>query len=211
MNYPVRMSKFSLFCLAVLILAASTDIIAQSGGGLPKTSEAKANKRPDNPKPSPTPVNVTVTDDQSQAIDEDGETIVVDTQLVTIPVRVLDRKGRFIVGLTRQNFKVFEDNVEQEISLFSNEAQPFTVALVLDMSYSTKFRISDIQSAAIAFIDQLRPADRVIVISFDEEVRVHCEATNDRDVISKAIRSTKIATGTSLYEAVDLTINDRLR
>jgi Ca-activated chloride channel homolog len=135
----------------------------------------------------------------------------VDTRLVTVPVRVLDRKGGFVVGLNMENFKVFENGQEQEIAMFSNEAQPFTVALLLDMSYSAKFRADEIQNAAIAFIDQLRPDDRVIVVSFDEEVRVHSELTSDRREIYSAIRQTRIDTGTSLYEAVDVTMNQLLK
>ena len=123
----------------------------------------------------------------------------------------MDRRSRFIGGLKQESFKVFEDDVEQEVAYFTNESQPFTVALVLDMSYSTTFKIGEIQSAAIAFIDQLRPEDRVLVISFDEQVHMLCEATSDRATIYRAIRNTKIATGTSLYEAVEMTINDRLR
>lgn len=113
-------------------------------------------------------------------------------------------------GLTKENFRVFENGQEQQIEMFSNENEPFTVALVLDMSYSTKFKIADIQSAAIAFIDQLRPQDKVMVVSFDSEVHVNCEATSDRKEIYRAIRSTKISTGTSLYESIDLVINNRL-
>jgi VWFA-related protein len=82
---------------------------------------------------------------------------------------------------------------------------------MLDMSYSTKFKIADIQFAAITFIDQLRPQDKVMVISFDGDVHVLCDATNDRQEIYKAIRSTKIMNGTSLYEAVDLVINKQMR
>jgi VWFA-related protein len=146
----------------------------------------------------------------SNSIDS-GDVISVDTRLVTIPVRILDRKNRFVGGLNQENFKVYEDSVEQEIAYFTNEAQPFTVALVLDMSYSTTFKIGEIQAAAIAFIDQLRPGDKVMVISFDEDVHIHCEATSERETIYRAIRSTRILTGTSLYDAVSLTLNDRLR
>jgi Ca-activated chloride channel family protein len=150
-----------------------------------------------------------VPDEDTVAVD--GPEIVVDTKLVTIPVRVMDRKGGFVPGLKKENFKVFEDGVEQEVALFSNDSQPFTVALVLDMSYSAKFKAAEIQNAAIEFIDQLRPEDRVTVISFDQEVHIHCEPTSDRKEIYAAIRRAQISTGTSLYEAVDLTINDRLR
>jgi Ca-activated chloride channel family protein len=141
----------------------------------------------------------------------DGEVIRVNTSLVSVPVRVMDRKGRFIGGLTRENFKVFENGTEQELALFSNENEPFTVALVLDMSYSTKFKLAEIQSAAIAFIDQLRPEDRVLVASFDADVHFLCDPTNDRKEIYRAIKSTRIATGTSLYEAVDSVMNKQLR
>ena len=79
------------------------------------------------------------------------------------------------------------------------------------MSYSTTFKIAQIQSAAIAFIDQLRPQDKVMVVSFDAEVHMLCEATSDRKEIYRAIKTTKISDGTSLYEAVDLVINNRLR
>lgn len=142
---------------------------------------------------------------------DDGEIIKVSTQLVSVPVRVMDRTGRFVGGLAREDFRVYEDGVEQEIAYFSNETAPFTVALVLDMSYSTTFKIADIQSAALAFINQLRPEDKVMVVAFDQEVHLLCEPTTDRREIYRAIRSTRISEGTSLYEAIDRVINGRLR
>ncbi|HKP70050.1 MAG TPA: VWA domain-containing protein, partial [Pyrinomonadaceae bacterium] len=175
----------------------------------PKGGE-KQNTRPE-PLPTPTPKPAEAPELQSENVPDSGEVVSVDTRLVTIPVRVMDRRSRFIGGIKQESFKVFEDDVEQDVAYFTNESQPFTVALVLDMSYSTTFKITEIQQAAISFIDQLRPEDRVMVISFDEQVHVLCEATSDRATIYRAIRSTKIATGTSLYEAVDKTINDRLR
>jgi Ca-activated chloride channel homolog len=193
----------SLILFAFIVFGSYAGTIAQSGKG--GTSGAgKTNQRPAAAKPTPTP--------KAEEVGEvDGPEIVVDTKLVTIPVRVMDRRGRFLPGLAKENFKVFEDGVEQEVALFSNDAQPFTVALVLDMSYSAKFKEAEIQSAAIEFIDQLRPEDKVIVISFDEEVHLLCEPTSDRKTIYGAIRQTKINTGTSLYEAVDITINNRLK
>lgn len=193
----------ALFRILVIAALCGSFAVAQSGGKGSPTAGGKANARPITP--TPTPVS------EAEAGPVDGEEIVVDTKLVTIPVRVMDRKGGFVPGLKRENFKVFEDGVEQEVALFSNDSQPFTVALVLDMSYSAKFKAAEIQNAAIEFIDQLRPEDRITVISFDQDVHVHCEATSDRKAIYGAIRRAQISTGTSLYEAVDLTINDRLR
>ena len=198
------------FLIVVVCVAWAISSYGQSRRVLPPKGGEKQNTRPQ-PLPTPTPTPAETPEPQAENAPDSGEVVSVDTRLVTIPVRVMDRRSRFIGGLKQESFKVFEDDVEQEVAYFTNESQPFTVALVLDMSYSTTFKIGEIQSAAIAFIDQLRPDDRVLVISFDEEMHVHCEATNDRGTIYRAIRSTKIATGTSLYEAVDKTINDRLR
>jgi Ca-activated chloride channel homolog len=198
--------RIFLFLFALAVWISTADVAAQSRR-VPPVESGKANKRAAENTPTPTPTP----DAKEEETADDGEVIRVNTQLVSIPVRVMDKKGRFIGGLQKENFKVFEDGVEQQIDLFSNEHQPFTVALVLDMSYSTTFKITEIQNAAIAFIDQLRPQDKVMVISFDEEVHMLCEATSDRKEIYRAIKSTRIATGTSLYEAVDLVMNDRLR
>lgn len=206
------MKKFAvLLCLALFCVSFS---YAQSGRVSPGSQSGKPNQRPADPVKSPTPLpqpDNSVADSNTDVPVDDNEVIRVDTQLVTIPVKVSDRKNRFFGGLKKEDFRVFEDDVEQEIAYFSNEEQPFTVALVLDMSYSTKFKIGDIQAAAIAFIGQLRDQDRVLVISFDQEVHMLCEPTNDRQRIYRAIKSTKIATGTSLYDAVDMTMNDRLK
>lgn len=192
--------------VAIILWAGMSDLQAQSRRATP-ADLGKANKRVERATPTPTPP----AEQSDSELQDDAEVIKVNTQLVSIPVRVMDKKGRFIGGLQKDDFKVFENGEEQEIGLFSNEHQPFTVALVLDMSYSTTFKIAEIQNAAIAFIDQLRPQDKVLVVSFDEEVRMLCEATSDRKEIYRAIKTTQIATGTSLYEAVELVMNDRLR
>jgi VWFA-related protein len=140
----------------------------------------------------------------------EDEVVRVNAALVTVPVSVLDRDGRFIAGLRKEDFRVFEDGVEQQVAYFAPVEQPFTVALVIDTSGSTRFKLEDIQDAAIAFLDQLRPEDRVIVVSFDDQVRVLSEATSDRNALRGAIRRTRTGNGTRLYDAVDLVIRQQL-
>jgi Ca-activated chloride channel homolog len=140
----------------------------------------------------------------------EGDVVRVSTTLVTIPVSVMDRNGRFIPDLRQQEFRIYEDGVEHEVAYFASVEKPFTLALVLDTSASTRFRLDEIQDAAIAFIDQLRSDDRVIIVSFDEEVRVLAEATSNRNVLRDAIRRTRTGGSTKLYDAVDLVINQRL-
>ncbi|HKG14096.1 MAG TPA: VWA domain-containing protein, partial [Pyrinomonadaceae bacterium] len=149
---------------------------------------------------------------QEQTAEEVGEDEVVrvNTSLVTIPVSVLDRDGRFISGLRKEDFRIFEDGGEQQVSYFATTEEPFTVALVIDTSGSTRFKLEDIQDAAIAFLDQLRPDDKVVVISFDESVRVLSDATSDRGLLRNAVRRTRTGGGTRLYDAVDLAIQQQL-
>lgn len=216
------MKKNGFIALPLLVSLCAAGIFAQSRRASPVSdAPAKANQRApkaaETPQSASSPIEEVTTSStggtataEAGAIDE-KDVIRVNTRLVTIPVKVSDRGGRFAVGLTKENFKIFEDGKEQEIAYFSNVEEPFTVALVLDMSYSSTFKINEIQSAAIAFISQLHPKDKVMVVSFSEEVNVLCEPTNDRKVLQSAIRNTQIASGTSLYEAVDLVINDRLK
>jgi VWFA-related protein len=136
---------------------------------------------------------------------QDDEVIRVETDLVTMPVTVLDRNGRFVAGLRQGDFEVYEDGVAQKIEYFAPVEQPFTVELLIDVSNSTAFKIDEIQSAALAFIDQLRRDDRVIIVTFDEEIRVLNEPTSNRYVLRQAISQLRFDGGTKLYEAVDFT------
>ena len=151
--------------------------------------------------PSPTP----------PAGEDDGGIIRVETNLVTMPVSVLDRDGRFISGLQQSDFKIFENGAEQKVDYFQSVEQPFTVVLLIDVSPSTQFRIEEIQNAAITFVNQLRAGDRVMVISFDEDVHVLSPPTNNRNQLRNAIRDAQFGDGTSLYESVDFVINQQLR
>lgn len=153
-----------------------------------------------NSRPVPTPIPIV-----------DDEIIRVETNLVTMPVSVLDRDGRFISGLQKNDFKIYENGIEQKLDYFQSVEQPFTVILLIDVSPSTQFKIEEIQNAAITFVDQLRPSDRVMVISFDERVHILTPATNNRYQLKNAIRQVQFGDGTSLYEAVNYVIDNQLR
>ena len=133
----------------------------------------------------------------------DDEIIKVTTDLVTTPVSVLDRQGRFIPGLKQKDFKIFENDVPQKITYFQSEEQPFTVILMIDISPSTKYKIDEIHFAALSFVNQLRPTDKVMVVAFDQRVRALTEEpTSDKQKIYAAIYKANFGSGTSLYEAV---------
>lgn len=141
----------------------------------------------------------------------EGEVIRVNTALVSVPVSVLDRQGRFVSNLRREDFSVFENGIEQPIAYFEPAEKPFTVALILDTSPSTQFNLWEIKEAAIAFASQLRPQDRVLVVSFNEQVLLLTEATNDLNAVTSVIQqNATTGNATRLYDAVDLVIKERL-
>jgi len=141
---------------------------------------------------------------------EAGDVIRVNTTLVTLPVSVMDRDGKYVPNLRKEDFRLWEDGVEQNVAFFASVDKPFSVVLMLDTSGSTRSRLDDIQDAAIIFVNQLRPDDQVMVVSFDDQVRVLTEFTNDRYRLRDAIRRTRPGDGTKLYDAVDLVMNQRL-
>ena len=142
---------------------------------------------------------------------DEGDVVRINTTLVNVPVSVMDRQGRYVPNLRREDFRIFENGVEQEIASFDPTEKPFTVALLIDTSGSTRFRLPEIQEAAVAFANQLRPQDRVLIVTFSDEVLLLTEATNDRSVIQDVITfNVRSGSSTRLYDAVDLVIRERL-
>jgi len=139
-----------------------------------------------------------------------GDVIRVNTTLVTIPVSVMDRDGRYVPNLNKEDFRLWEDGVEQQVAFFSSVDKPFSVVLMIDTSGSTRFRLEDIQDAAINFVRQLRPDDKVMVVSFNDDIRILADFTSDRAKLQRAIQHAETGDGTRLYDAVDMVINQQL-
>lgn len=135
-------------------------------------------------------------------VPRDDEPIKLNTTLVQVPVVVSERGGRYVSDLTRDEFSIFEDGVKQTIELFGSVEEPFSVALLLDSSGSTQATLEQIKSAAMAFLGNLRPHDRVMVVSFNDAVQVLCDLTNDTARLAAAVQSIKPGEFTQVYEAV---------
>ncbi len=138
------------------------------------------------------------------------ETIRVDTSLVAVPVIVTDYSGRFVTGLTRQEFQLFEDGKPQEISSFSSAETPFNVALLIDTSRSTQELLGTIRKAARNFVKQLQPQDRVLIVTFDERVNFLGDFTSNRRQLERTINGVKSNYLTTVYDAISRTINEKL-
>jgi Ca-activated chloride channel homolog len=197
-----------ILCLPIL----SLPVRAQSGRKGPPAAK---------PSPGQSSTAATTSDQDEQTANSgtvagegetiEGDTLTVNTALVTVPVKVMDRGGRYVPNLTRRDFHVFENGVEQRIAYFATVDQPFTVVLLIDTSGSTHFKIEDMHSAAINFVNQLKDQDRVMVMSFDDSIRTLCEPTSDRDTLIQAIRRARTGGGTRLYDAVHQVVRQKLK
>ncbi len=193
-----------LFSICLLIIFFCNFLFGQSGK-VKIYSESSSDK-------DQTEISAPETVEKNEEINDDGEEIIrVETNLIVVPAQVAEKSGKAVTDLRQEEFKIFENGIEQEIAFFSDREQPFTVALMLDMSYSSVFKLEEIQKAAFAFVNQLRPDDKVMVVSFAEDVRVLCEPTNNRKVLRLAIEAAKIASGTSVYSALDLVLREKLK
>ena len=145
---------------------------------------------------------------------DDADTITFDSALVDTHVAVRDEKGRFVSGLTKDDFIVFDDGKEQPISYFSQESdQPLTVALVIDRSRSVQSALSKAQVAARNFFSSVLRAgkDRAGVVAFDSGVYVVQDFTDDASALAAAALKLTAAGGTSIFDAVYKTTRDKLR
>lgn len=147
---------------------------------------------------------------QNEEVDE-GDVVRVETQLVSVPAVVTNPAGRPLTGLNEKNFIVYENGQPQEIANFATTEVPFEIALLLDTSGSTRADVALIRQAAAAFIQALRPGDRVAVVAFNTarqgpavtaKVDVLTKLTDDRKALSKAIGSLGTSNGTPFYDAL---------
>ena len=146
--------------------------------------------------------------DQSEVSEED--VVRTSTNLITVPAQVMDRNGRFIGSLRKEDFLIYENGVEQQVGYFGSEEQPFTVALLLDVSGSTQTRLQAIRAAANGFISRLRPNDRLILVSFDGKINVLTEAVTVSQLRRLRLRLDAVNDGTLLYDTLDVVLNQRL-
>lgn len=152
----------------------------------------------------------------AEEVDE-GDVVRVETQLVSVPAVVTNTSGRPVPGLRAENFLLFENGQQQQITNFATTEAPFEIALLLDTSGSTRVDVGLIRQAANAFIDALRPGDRVAIVAFNTrrqgqtvaaKVEVLAALTEDRKVLRLAIENLGSSNGTPFYDALERIADD---
>ena len=210
----VSVSVFWLICVgAYAVCGQSSRPATQPNPFVPSASTAPPILRASNANtlataPSPTQDLKSAQRDEPDV--EENDVVRVSTSLITIPAEVMDRSGRYIGHLNKDDFQVYENGVEQELAYFASVEQPFTVALLLDVSGSTQSRLQSIRSAANTFISRLRPNDRLLLVSFDGKIHVLTEAVTLSQLRSMRLRLDAVNDGTLLYDTVDFVLNRRL-
>jgi VWFA-related protein len=167
----------------------------------------------------------------SQEPSQQPPVIRTQVSLVNLFVTVRDKSKRIVTDLKQEDFKVAEDNQAQQIAFFSKEVTlPITLAMLLDTSGSEQYMLSAIQDAGSRFMERvLRKGDEALVMSFDSDVDLLSDFTDDRGQINRAIHKARIntpsggsiannpgpvgsrqITGTALYDAIYLACNEKL-
>ncbi len=208
--------------LSLLAISLAVFVSAQQPAAPPQQRPRRVSTTPSTqtgmPTASPTP-RARSLPAGAEEVDE-GDVVRVDTQLVPVPVVVRDRMGRPVTGLRAENFAVYEDGRPQRVATFSTADAPFEVALLLDTSGSTRAEVALIRRAANAFIEALRPGDRVAILSFNTAaedkqtlatVEVQSYLTDNREALRQAIENIGASNGTPYYDALERVAKDIFR
>ena len=128
--------------------------------------------------------------------------------MVSVTVTVTDASGRYVTDLEQDEFEIYEDRIQQELTFFTRSQLPIALALLIDTSASMERRMQTAQEAAIGFAYRLRPQDLASVIDFDSRVNILEDFTNDGARLERAIRRTAAGGSTSLHNAVYISLKE---
>jgi VWFA-related protein len=178
--------------------ASSIDRPITSSNKLPQQINEKREEVPTSNSPN-----------ESKIEAEDEDVIRVETNLVTLNFSVIDHQsGTRLATLKQTDFKLYEDNIEQQIANVESSAAPFDLVLLLDLSGSIGRGIGIVKEAALKFVESTRPQDRIAIITFASEIKVLSTLTDNRDVLRSSIQSMSIPKGdTKLYDAVKFSMD----
>jgi Ca-activated chloride channel family protein len=132
--------------------------------------------------------------------------IKVDVDLVLLPVTVADKTGRPFTGLKTENFRIYDNGIEQRVHHFSTEDLPFSMGLVLDRSGSMTMVIDEVYQAAFHTIRASKPADEFFIHTFNHRVERRQDFSTDRKLLEKRLKGVSAGGQTALYDAVFIAI-----
>ena len=132
----------------------------------------------------------------------------VDTTLVLIPTTVTDLSNRYLLGLQKQDFHLFEDGVEQTITHFSGEDAPLSVGLVFDMSASMGDKLRTSREAALQFLKTMNPQDEAFLVEFSDRAELAARFTSQVEEIQNKLTSAKPGGLTAMLDAAEMALRE---
>jgi Ca-activated chloride channel family protein len=133
-----------------------------------------------------------------------GQLLHMDVDLALINVTVTDPYNRLVTGLDPDNFRVFEDNVEQEVVTFSSEDVPISIGVIFDLSGSMANKIGKAREAAVQFFKTANPQDEFFLVSFNERAELTSSFTNSVEDLQGRMMMTSAKGRTALLDAIYL-------
>ncbi len=134
-----------------------------------------------------------------------------DSTLVLVPVSVTDPSNRYVLGLAKEDFRIFEDDVEQKVTHFSNEDAPLSIGLLVDTSGSMGMKLDTSRHAVSEFLKTLNTADQAFLIEFSDQAQLAVPLTNDAAAIESAMTSATSGGLTALLDAVHVGLQEMKR
>ncbi len=126
---------------------------------------------------------------------------------VVLYVSVYDKEGLLVSDLNKEDFRVYEDRVLQEVEYFGLDDVPTTIGLVMDKSGSMRPNVDKVNQAAELFLSLAHPENQLFLITFDEEVELEEDFTRDVEDIRDALENLLVGGGTALYDAIHLAVD----
>jgi Ca-activated chloride channel homolog len=133
---------------------------------------------------------------------EDFGVIKVNVHLIEVYATIFDHKGRYVDGLSRDNFEVYEDGKPQRIASFETNSEGLSCAILLDTTGSMNAVLPRVKNSIVRLIDALGPRDSIAVYTFDQQLVVRQEFTGDKDAAKRAVLRTRAQGQTALFDAL---------
>jgi len=146
-----------------------------------------------------------------QAVEQPGARFTLDTTLVLIPVTVVDPMNRFVLGLHKGDFHLYEDGAEQTIANFSGEDAPLSVGIAFDSSGSMSDKLRTSRRAAIQFLRTMNAQDEAVLIEFGDQAALTVGFTNQFDVIQNKLASVAPGGLTAMFDGAQLALHEMQR
>src|SRR6201984_879359 len=140
--------------------------------------------------------------DTSGQIIKPGEAVHLDVELALVNVTVTDPYNRLVTGLEPDNFRIFEDNVEQEIVNFSSEDVPISIGVILDHSGSMTNKLGKAKEAAIQFFKTANPEDEFFLVGFNEHSELLSPFTESVEDLQSRMLLASAKGRTALLDAI---------